>query len=216
MVDGMAIAISGINQFLDTSGPQDEYFLEQTNADPAMKCRFTRNLTQIRAALQVKAWGKTALIDSIYSALDAMRQARYQTRVLLVVSDGDDNSSVYSLEELSRAFAESPIPMFLIIPADPQHRGPQVTDAGSRRTALMQLAVQTGGYAHIVSARQEIVAVATELASAFRTVYTLKVQAPATRTGKLNDLHIQVRSVTPRPVLLYRTTASLENPAMER
>ena len=217
MLDNMAIAILGINQLLDGSGPQDEYFLEHTNAEPVMKARFTTNLAQIRAALRVRAWGRTALIDSIYSALNEMQQARYQTRVLLVVSDGEDNSSTHTLQDLSRAFAELLIPMFLVIPADTQHRGPQVTAEGSRRSELMQLAFETGGYAHVVSTKQEVLAVAAELASAFRNVYMLRVQAPATTDGKLSDIRIQVRGVTPRPVLLYRRTGwSRENAAAPR
>ncbi len=48
-----------------------------------------------------------------------MHKAHYVNRALFVVSDGGENHSVHDSQELSRAFADSPVPIFLLMTINP-------------------------------------------------------------------------------------------------
>lgn len=202
--DGLAIAKAGISQLLDTSGPQDEYFLEYVSTGPAMKCTFSCNLVHIQAALQTSAAGSTALIDAIYVALNAMHKAHHRNRALLVVSDLYDNNSLYNSQELSQAFTESPIPIFLILPVD-RMQGDGHSGADIARDDLMQLINQSGGYTIRVPDREGALAAATQLAAAIRSPYMLYFQSSAPRGASHRfDLRVEVKRVRPRPWVLYK------------
>ena len=112
--------------FLRTRGPQDEFFLGYVNEEPAVQIPFTSDLRRLLPAAEVRTKGRTALIDSIYLALNTMRKARCATRGLLVLSDGEDNRSVYRMDELRGLAREARVPIFLIAPGDfPETRGPR-------------------------------------------------------------------------------------------
>jgi len=40
--------------------------------------------------------GRTALLDAVYLGISKMRQAKFQKRALLIISDGGDNHSRYT------------------------------------------------------------------------------------------------------------------------
>ena len=57
----------------------------------------------------------TALVDTVYLALNQMRQARQPRRALLIFSDGFDNQSRYSNGELMRVALEADVQVYTII-----------------------------------------------------------------------------------------------------
>lgn len=58
--------------------------------------------------------GSTALLDATYDGLLEIRTARNARRVLLVISDGEDNHSRYSGHELGSLLRESPVQIYAI------------------------------------------------------------------------------------------------------
>jgi VWFA-related protein len=212
-LDGLAIARAGINQLLDASGPQDEYFLEYVSTGPAMQCIFSCNLQHIRDGLRVSAKGGAALIDAIYLALNAMYKAHHRNRSLLVISTGYDSRSIYNSRELARAFVESPVPIFLVLATERWPLGPQAPDEPPARVDLVRLANQSGGYAIVVTDVAEILAAATQLASAIYSPYMLYYVSPWPRsTTHRRHLSVEVQGVHPRPITLYRAIEHTEQP----
>lgn len=114
--DALGVAREAIAQLLAASGPQDEFFLEHVSEGPAMQCLFTCDLRSIRSGLNPTTWGRTALFDGIYLALHAMRKARHLNRVLLAVTDGGENASVYDAKDLKKALRDLPVPVFVLVP----------------------------------------------------------------------------------------------------
>ncbi len=51
--------------------------------------------------------GRTALLDAIYLGVSKMRQAKYQKKALLIISDGGDNHSRYTEGEIKSLVKES-------------------------------------------------------------------------------------------------------------
>ena len=55
---------------------------------------FTKSRTQIEAGLsRFPPGGKTALHDAVIDGLEHLQEASHQKRVLVVLSDGEDNAS---------------------------------------------------------------------------------------------------------------------------
>jgi Ca-activated chloride channel homolog len=58
--------------------------------------------------------GHTALLDAIYLGVSKMRDARYQRRALLIISDGGDNHSHYTSKEIRSLVQESDVLVYSI------------------------------------------------------------------------------------------------------
>jgi hypothetical protein len=88
-------------QFLRRSNPEDEFSLVGINDRPELLVDFTSSVDEIQDAfLKVKPGGTTALFDAIYLGLDPMKKARNKRKVLLIVSDSEDNHSRYTKKEV--------------------------------------------------------------------------------------------------------------------
>ena len=94
--------------FIQTSHPDDEYFLVGFNSQPQLLLERTRNGNSVIDKLSlVDPRGSTALYDASYLALDRVMQGIYPKRALLIISDGQDNNSRYTFSNLQRALKES-------------------------------------------------------------------------------------------------------------
>jgi Ca-activated chloride channel homolog len=121
MADKIIRARDSILEFMKTSNPQDEYFVIGFNDRPELIEDFTSSPEKIEARLaNVKAGHRTALLDAIYYGLNKMKQAKYPRKALLVVSDGGDNRSRYTENEVREEVRESDVQIFSIGIFDPQ------------------------------------------------------------------------------------------------
>ncbi len=87
--------------FVKTSNPQDEGFVVNFNDDYYLDTEhdFTSDLDEMRTALErIDARGSTALYDAVIGSLDHLKKGTRDKKVLLVVTDGEDNASRHSLE----------------------------------------------------------------------------------------------------------------------
>jgi Ca-activated chloride channel homolog len=193
-----AIARAGIGKLLDTSQPGDEYFLEYVNDVAVMQCGFGCDLRHIRDGLQIEPKGKTALIDGLYMALQEMPKAHHANRALLVVSDGIDTLSIHKFEEVERAYAGSPVPIFFLAPVETS--GPaelRMLDAARER--LDRLAGRSGGYSVAAFGEKEALADAAELSSVIHSPYILYFASPR----QSPTLRVAPRAMRPKPLLFY-------------
>jgi Ca-activated chloride channel homolog len=109
-------AKNSIARFLSADGnPDDEYFLLTFNHETKIAQTFTsrRNTVQNEVATQ-KSGGSTALYDAIYMALDHIKQAKNEKKALILVTDGEDNSSRYTLSDIREFTKESDVQLYAI------------------------------------------------------------------------------------------------------
>jgi len=64
--------------------------------------------------LTAKPGWRTALVDSIYLAMERMKQARNARKALVIVSDGQDNYSRYSTGEMMSHVKEADLQMYTV------------------------------------------------------------------------------------------------------
>ena len=108
-------AREAVHEFLKASNPQDEFFLITFADRPHVVQDFTPKAEDIQEGLlYTKPKGPTALLDAIYMAVDKMKEAKYQRRALLLISDGGDNHSRYTEHEVKSLTKEADVLIYSV------------------------------------------------------------------------------------------------------
>jgi len=102
---------------VESSNPQDEAFVVNFNDDFYLDLDkdFSNNIPELKEALErIDSRGSTALFDAIIGSLDHLKKAGKDKRVLLVVTDGEDNASHNSLEKTIREIQKTDTVIYTI------------------------------------------------------------------------------------------------------
>src|SRR5262249_47768745 len=90
---------------VQSSNLQDEAYVVNFNADYYLDLDkdVTSSVPELKEALErIDARGSTALYDAIIGSMDHLKKGRKDKKVLLVVTDGEDNVSRNTLEKTLR------------------------------------------------------------------------------------------------------------------
>ena len=111
--DNIRKAKNAITRFLQSVNPEDEAFLITFNERANLAQRFTNQIGTMRSALaQLKPSGKTAVYDAVYMGLEQIRYGKNEKKALVLITDGEDNSSRYSSVELREFAKESNVQVY--------------------------------------------------------------------------------------------------------
>lgn len=103
-------ARTALERFVGLSHPSDEYFLIAFNDRAELLLDRTRDGDAVLKKLTfVKPARNTALYDAVYLGLERVTRGAHQKRALIVISDGQDNSSRYNFGEVRRLMKESDV-----------------------------------------------------------------------------------------------------------
>ncbi len=162
------------------SNPNDEVFVVNFNDEYYLDQDFTSHVDLLKDALdRIEARGGTALYDAIVASADHLKSARLEKKVLLVVTDGEDNASRESLEQaIRRLQADNGPTVYTIGLLGDEH-------ARRAKRALQAVAEQTGGVAFFPKELSEVDEISQEVAHDIRNQYTLvyKPTIPQSRGG---------------------------------
>jgi len=99
-------AKNAITGFLKEGSEEDEYFLVTFNQRSTLVQSFTRSSETVQNEVAVqKPGGSTALYDAVYMGLDYVKRGTNEKKAIILITDGEDNSSRYSPSEV-REFAK--------------------------------------------------------------------------------------------------------------
>ena len=119
MVNRVSIEREALAKFFQNADPDDEYFAIGVSSAPILLADSTQAIGDIQAQLALaRPAGYTALLDSIYFALNKLRSARYSRRVILIISDGGENDSRFNFREIKAIAEESDVTVYAIRPVD--------------------------------------------------------------------------------------------------
>lgn len=108
-------AKNAIVRFLENGNPQDEYCLITFNERTSLVQNFTRQSSNLRNIIaQKQAGGRTALFDAIYMGLDQVKAAKNEKKALILVTDGEDNTSRYTYAEVHEFARESDVQIYAV------------------------------------------------------------------------------------------------------
>ncbi len=165
--------------FVKTSNPQDQVFVVNFNDIYYLDTPgdFASNIEDLKAALtKIDSRGGTALYDAVYASLDHLRLGNRDKKVVLVITDGEDNASRYSFEELIQTAQKSNAVIYTIgFLGEEEPRGLFKIGRGSHKAAriLEKLAGATGGKAFFPKSLGEVEATCVQIARDIRNQYTL-------------------------------------------
>jgi Ca-activated chloride channel family protein len=166
--------------FVKTSNPQDQVFVVNFNDVYYLDTPgdFANNLEELKAALdKIDSRGGTALYDAIYASLDHLKLGNRDKKTLLVITDGEDNSSRYTFEELIRYAQKSNAVIYTIGLLGEEEPGGhfKMKGGGPRRSAkvLRKIAEVTGGEAYFPRSLDEVSGTCEQIAHDIRNQYTL-------------------------------------------
>ncbi len=151
------------------SNPQDEAFIVNFSQTPYLDQDFTSNANLLQTALhRVSSRGSTALYDAVVASdVHLHNNPRLEKKVLLVITDGQDNMSRETLEDAIRKLQSNKGPTVYAI---------GLSDQGmtkSAREALQDLASSTGGVAYFPRDLNEVDEITRTVAHDIRSQYTL-------------------------------------------
>jgi Ca-activated chloride channel family protein len=190
--------------FNQASNPMDEMFIinfnERARRGLPDDMLFSDNVQQLRAALyQGKPEGRTALYDAIEMALNQLEFGRRDKKTLVLISDGGDNHSQHTLDDVTRDVLRSVATIYTIGLYDED-------DPESNEAVLKKLAHVSGGVFYHPRTLPEIVPICQQIAKDIRTRYTIGYVPSA--EGKA-ERHIKVvASSQDHPKMVVRTRTS--------
>jgi Ca-activated chloride channel family protein len=160
-------------QFFKTSNPQDEFMLISFSDRPDLISGFTAKYENLQERLlTVKSGGRTALLDAIYLGLSEMKKATANRRALLVISDGGDNHSRYTENDIKRAVRESDVQIYAVGIFEPATSRPTPEEA-SGPGLLAELSEVSGGRMFSVENSNELPDIAEKISIELRNQYVL-------------------------------------------
>jgi Ca-activated chloride channel homolog len=87
--------------FVEKSNPDDEVFIVHFDFDARLSQEFTPDRSKLEQTLAAaKPFGQTALYDSLLLGLDTMQKAQHQKKALLLITDGIDNASKSTIDQV--------------------------------------------------------------------------------------------------------------------
>jgi Ca-activated chloride channel family protein len=184
-------ARKALSEFLRTSNPSDEFFVVGFNDKPAVIVDYTSDVDDVEARMvMLKPENRTALIDAVYLAVNKLRQAKYERKALLIISDGGDNRSRYTEGELRRSVRESDVQIYSIgifdqyAPTTEEQLGPLL---------LTDVCEMTGGRMFRVGDMGDLGDIASRISAELRNEYVIGYRpSEVKRDGNWRKLKIRL------------------------
>jgi Ca-activated chloride channel homolog len=185
------------------SNQQDEVFVVNFNDDAFLDVPFTNDMHKLEQGLtRIDSRGGTAMRDALSMSLDYMKsKAKKDKKVLMVITDGNDNASATSLERVvGRANQTETLVYAIGLFTEEEKR-----EATKARRALNEMASATGGLAFYPKDVSEVQALALEIARDIRSQYTI-AYSPAIQALDGSYRQIKVTVDAPgKPVVRTRS-----------
>lgn len=200
--------------FAKESNPQDEFFVVNFNDRVALglpdSVPFTDNLDRLRRALYYgPAKGRTALYDAVAAGLKHVRLGSREKRTLIIVSDGGDNASQVSFDDLLQQIQGSLVTVYAVALVDPD-------DLESNLGVLRKISQASGGEFFMCPDLEQVASVFHQIAQNVRNRYTIGyVPDPALNRDTAALRHIRVVATEDGRKLVVRTRASYRLDATE-
>jgi len=206
MTDKIDRAREAVVEFCKTANPQDEFFMVTFSDEPHLSAEFTSNPDDIQNKLiYTIPKGRTALLDALYLGMHKMKEAKNQRKALLIISDGGDNHSRYTEDEIKSQIKEGDVIIYGIgvydtyFPTIEERLGPEL---------LNEISEVTGGRTFTIDNPNDLPDVASKIGMQLRNQYVLGYKPTKTNhDGKWHKIKVKLR--IPRglpPLQVYART----------
>ncbi len=199
--------------FAKTSNPQDQVFVVNFNDVYYLDTPgdFATTIEDLKSALdKIDSRGGTALRDAVIASLDHLKLGNRDKRVLLVVTDGEDNASRYTEEELMEKAQKSDAQIYTIglLGSDEDSSLFKIRGGEAHRAAraLKEMAEATGGESYFPKSLDEVESTCRQIAHDIRNQYTLVYQPTnLKRDGTFRAIRVDAFEAHSKNKLVVRT-----------
>lgn len=165
--------------FIRASNPDDQVFLIGFNDEVELLEDFTSDIDLITDTLNnTIVTGGTALYDAIYLSVQKAQSGERPKKAVVVITDGEDKDSYYSLEELISKVQESDVQVYTVGFLNPVpdkglfgHWSKSVPEKAQE--ALQRISEETGAKAFFPKSVDEIHTIVAEIAYELRNQYSI-------------------------------------------
>jgi Ca-activated chloride channel homolog len=198
-------AREALSKFIQTSHNSDEYFLIAFNSRAQLLLDKTRDGNAVLDKLTfVQTKSNTALYDACYLGVEKVQRGLHPKRALLLISDGQDNNSRYTFNELRRLLKESDVVLYGIGILSGGDAGSDLGMAG--QGILDELANVSGGKAFFPRSPLEMDDIFEQIALELRHQYSIGYKpSNFSNDGKWRKIKVKVTPPRGLPRLFVRS-----------
>ena len=204
-------------KFVRSSNPKDEVFIVNFNDESFLDTDFTDSVSLLEEALEkIDARGGTAFYDALDLALKHLTEkATWDKKVLLLITDGEDNASRISLEQIVKNVQRANVMIYTVGLLS----GESSRSLRRAKRALEAISKASGGSTFFPKNLEEVQVIANDIANDIRNQYVLAyTPTNAVLDGKFRKVEVRVNA--PRLGRLavrtrtgyYAKSATPENP----
>ncbi|MBV9743010.1 MAG: VWA domain-containing protein [Acidobacteriia bacterium] len=190
MRDKFKAARDAANRLFRQLNPEDEAFLVTVADRSVLRQDFTSNLGEVGDALTfVGPDGTTSLLDGIYLGLEHMKKAHNPRKALVVVSDGGENNSRFTFQELLEKAVESDTLVYTIC----LFQNPQSLEEMDGPNLLQNLAAKTGAMPFLSKNLNDFGGIMETIGVTLHNQYVLGYYPPDNApSGKYRKIRVQL------------------------
>jgi VWFA-related protein len=185
------------------SNPRDEVTIVNFNDEAWHDVPFTADVKKMQEGLtRIDSRGGTAMRDAISGTIDYVKEkGKNQKKVLLVITDGNDNTSGITLERLVQKAHQSEVLLYFVALLNEEDK----REAKKAKRAIDALAKASGGSALYPEDLQQVESMALSIASEIRNQYIIAYTPSNTALdGSFRTIRVEARGPG-RPSVRTRT-----------
>ena len=192
----LRISRQAVAEFLRTMNTQDEAFLVEFSDRAKLMVGFTKIGADIDDKLvSAESEGLTALLDAVSMGIDEMKKAKNPRKALLIISDGGDNNSQYTNDQIRDLVREADVQIYAMGVFE------QLPFVGLTRAELSgprllnEIAGQTGGRAFPARTSSALPDIARRIGIELRNQYVLAYSpSNAEKNGKYRKVEVKLNA----------------------
>ena len=185
------------------SNPGDEVFIVNFNDDAWLDVEFTNDLKIMEEGLsKIDSRGGTAMRDALSMSIDYLKdKGKKDKKIILVITDGNDNTSTMTIERLVEKVQQSEVLVYAIGLLSEEER----REANRAKRALEAITHASGGQSYLPKEVDEVDKVSLQVAHEIRSQYVLAyTPSEAALDGTFRNIRVAVKGAN-RPVVRTRT-----------
>jgi Ca-activated chloride channel homolog len=187
--------IAAARKLMAESNPADEFALISFSGPVYVEQEFTTDTKKIDSALRRAEFkGASDIFDAVLASIDQIEvHASKSRKVIVILSDGDDNYSHFNLNDVLRRLRYPGAPLIYSI-SPPKALTPDPgPDANQGLQNLLKLSEATGGFFFVPEKVNSLDVEAAEISRDIRSRYSLEYTSTHTRRdGKLHKVEIKI------------------------
>ena len=198
-------AREALKAFIQTCHDQDDFFLVGFNQRANLIAEFTDGESLTNKLTLINPTGQTALYDAAFLGIEKVKQGRHNKRAILLISDGQDNSSRYTYGELRKLLKEANVQIYSIGIVEMGGGAGSSLDMQGQGI-LEEVSQTTGGKAFFPRSAAELEDATTRIALELRHQYSIGyIPTNENRDGKWRKISVKVNPPRGLPKLNVRS-----------